>query len=80
VNRNTTQTRLQRLHRECDVSVVPALLLLAACFVLVLILSVDAVRIETSKLQAGEPAHQPTSPAPQASQPATAVAERAMSV
>jgi hypothetical protein len=78
MNRNATHTRLQRLHRECDVSVVPALLLFAACLVLGLLLSVGAVQIETSKSQAGEPAQQPTSPAPQASQPATAVAARAM--
>ncbi len=80
MNRNATQTRLHRLCRECDVSVVPALLLCAVCFVLVLMLSIYTVLIDASESQAAEPAPRSSSPEPQAVQPAAAVVERAMSV
>lgn len=39
MNPNAIQQRLARLQRECVVSIVPALLLAAACAVLVLVLA-----------------------------------------
>ena len=63
MNPNATHQRLARLQRECQVSAAPALLLSAACAVLVLVLALSAVKDETTPPQAEEPTQQITSPA-----------------
>jgi hypothetical protein len=87
MTRNTTQGRLDRLQRECQVSIVPAIALCVACTVLVLMLSVGALQIETKGSQTVAPAQvpapqtspaPPTPPPPQVIQRVGAVAHRAM--
>lgn len=46
MNRNPNQLRIARLSFECDVSCVPARLLLAGCAALVLVLALDDVQSE----------------------------------
>jgi hypothetical protein len=53
MNPNIDHPRLTRLQRECNVSIGPALLLFAACAVLVLVLELTALPGETTPLQAG---------------------------
>jgi aspartate-semialdehyde dehydrogenase len=55
--------RIDRLQRECHVSAVPALLLCAACAVLVLVLGLNALLDETTAAQAGVPTLQALPPA-----------------
>lgn len=61
MNPNATLQRLARLQRECDLSPIPALLLFAACAVLVLTLGLGLD--ETAPAQAEEPTHQTMQPA-----------------
>lgn len=63
MNPNANHRRLARLLRECDVSMVPALLLFAACAVLVLVLGLNALLDETTPTQAEEPTRQTMPPA-----------------
>lgn len=63
MNPNATHQRLARLQRECNVSAGPALLLCAACAVLVLVLALSAPKDQTTPTQAEKPTRQVTSPA-----------------
>lgn len=63
MNPNTNQRRPAWLQRESDVSVVPVLLLCAACAVAVLMHGVGALLDETAPVRAAEPAEQRTRPA-----------------
>ena len=58
MNPNATQQRLARLQRECQVSAVPALLLSAACAVLVLVWVMNAALSDTAPAQAVTPTPQ----------------------
>ena len=63
MNPNVIPKRLARLQRECNVSAMPALLLSAACAVLVLVLAINAVPGATAPAQAETPVPQPVPPA-----------------
>ena len=58
MNPNAIQQRLARLQRECLVSAGPAILLSAACAVLVLVLVINAALSNTAPAQAVTPTPQ----------------------
>lgn len=60
---NAIQQRLTRLQRECHVSAAPALLLSAACAVLLLVLVMNAALSRTAPAQAVTPTPQIAPPA-----------------
>lgn len=57
------EKRLARLQRECNVSAVPAMLMCAACVVLVFVLAMNAVLDEAPPARAEDPTPQATAPA-----------------
>jgi hypothetical protein len=63
MNPNAIQKRLARLQRECHVSAGPALLLCAACAILVLVLVMNATLSDTTPAQAVMPTPQIAAPA-----------------
>ena len=63
MNPNAIQQRLARLQRECHVSAGAALLLFAACAVLVLVLVMNAAPSDTTPAQAVTPTPQIAAPA-----------------
>jgi hypothetical protein len=60
---NAIRQRLARLQRECQVSAIPAILLSAACAVLVLVLVMNAALSDTTPAQAVTPTPQVAPPA-----------------
>lgn len=63
MNPNAIQQRLARLQRECPVTAGPALLLSAACEVLVLVLVMNAAPSDTAPAPAVMPTSQIAAPA-----------------
>jgi len=63
MNPNAIQKRLARLQRECNVSAGPALLLSAACAVLVLVLVMNAGLSDTTPAEAVTPIPKIAAPA-----------------
>ena len=53
MNPKASNPRLARLQRECEVALVPALTLSAACAVLFLVLGMDALLGNAAPVQAG---------------------------
>lgn len=54
MNRNPNQLRIARMERECDVSCVPAVLLMAGCATLVLALALDDLQREPVAAQGAQ--------------------------
>ncbi len=63
MNLNPNQLRLARMERECDVSCVPALLLLAGCATMILVLAIGNLQPEAVTARGGEAAGQTSAPA-----------------
>ena len=59
MNSSPSSQRVERLLHECEVSVVPALLLLAACGVFTLLLVLHALQADPAIAPAHAPAHAP---------------------